>query len=80
MNHNMHSYLWVNSSHEIQIENELLLRGRTMRDSLAISTPFRFKMNGSGLELNRIDGTTKSGRSVPLVRQLDVHLELFINR
>lgn len=51
-----------------------------MHDSLAVSIPFRFKMNGSGLELNRIDGTTKSGRSVPLVRQLDVHLELFINR
>lgn len=35
-------------------------------------------MNGRGLELDRIDRAAKCGRSVPLVRQLDVHLKLRI--
>ena len=37
-------------------------------------------MNGRGLELDRIDRAAKRGRSVPLVRQLDVHLKLRIIR
>lgn len=46
------------------------------RDGRRWSKPFRLKVHGSRLELDRIDSAAERGRRVPLVRQLNVHLQL----
>ena len=48
------------------------------RDGRKRNKPFRLKVHGGRLELDRIDSASERGRRVPLVRQLNVYLQLHV--